>query len=64
MNYNEWAFHDITPIYLQLVKKVEYAILSTNISAGEELPSIRVMAKLLKISMGFIFIYKMSTWNR
>lgn len=31
-------------------KKVEYAILSTNISAGEELPSIRVMAKLLKIS--------------
>ena len=47
MNYNEWAFHDITPIYLQLVKKVEYAILSTNISAGEELPSIRVMAKLL-----------------
>ncbi len=50
MNYNEWAFHDITPIYLQLVKKVEYAILSTNISVGEELPSIRVMAKLLKIS--------------
>ena len=50
MNYNEWAFHDITPIYLQLVKKMEYAILSTNISAGEELPSIRVMAKLLKIS--------------
>ena len=48
MNYNEWAFHDITPIYLQLVKKVEYAILSTNISAGEELPSIRVMAKLFK----------------
>mgnify|MGYP003199907892 CR=1 FL=1 len=25
MNYNEWAFHDIEPIYLQLVKKIEYA---------------------------------------
>jgi GntR family transcriptional regulator len=50
MNYNEWAFHDIEPIYLQLVKKIECAILSTQLSAGEELPSIRVMAKLLKIS--------------
>ena len=50
MNYNEWAFHDIEPIYLQLVKKIEYSILSTQLSAGEELPSIRAMAKLLKIS--------------
>lgn len=40
MNYNEWAFHDIEPIYLQLVKKIECAILSTQLSAGEELPSI------------------------
>ena len=47
MNYNEWAFHDIEPIYLQLVKKIECAILSTQLSAGEELPSIRAMAKLL-----------------
>lgn len=31
-------------------KKMEYAILSTNISAGERLPSIRAMAELLKIS--------------
>lgn len=50
MNFNEWAFHDVEPIYLQLVKKMEYAILSTNISAGERLPSIRAMAELLKIS--------------
>ena len=43
-------FHDIEPIYLQLIKKIECAILSTQLSAGEELPSIRVMAKMLKIS--------------
>lgn len=45
MIYSEWAFHDIEPIYLQLIKKIECAILSTQLSAGEELPSIRVMAK-------------------
>lgn len=50
MIYSEWAFHDIEPIYLQLIKKIECAILSTQLSAGEELPSIRVMAKMLKIS--------------
>lgn len=48
MIYSEWAFHDIEPIYLQLIKKIECAILSTQLSAGEELPSIRVMAKMLK----------------
>ena len=38
MIYSEWAFHDIEPIYLQLIKKIECAILSTQLSAGEELP--------------------------
>ena len=57
MNYNEWAFHDIEPIYLQLVKKIEYSILSTQLSAGEELPSIRAMAKLLKISPNTCLLY-------
>lgn len=50
MNYTEWAFHDIEPIYLQLVKKIEYSILSTQLSAGEEIPSVREMAKWLHIS--------------
>lgn len=26
MIYSEWAFHDIEPIYLQLIKKIECAI--------------------------------------
>ena len=25
MNYKEWAFHDVEPVYLQLVQKIEYA---------------------------------------
>ena len=28
MNFSEWAFHDVEPIYLQLIQKIEYAILS------------------------------------
>lgn len=50
MNYNEWTFHDVEPVYLQLIQKIEYAVLSKQLSAGEELPSIREMAKLLDIS--------------
>lgn len=50
MNYNEWAFHDIEPIYLQLIQKIEYAILSRQLSTGEEIPSVREMAKWLHIS--------------
>lgn len=50
MNYNEWAFHDLEPVYLQLIQKIEYSILSKQLPAGEELPSIRIMAKSLKIS--------------
>ena len=50
MIYSEWAFHDIEPIYLQLIKKIKCSILSTQLSAGEELPSVRAMAKMLKIS--------------
>lgn len=50
MNFSEWAFHDVEPIYLQLIQKIEYAILSRQLSAGEKLPSVREMAKLLHIS--------------
>ena len=37
MNFSEWAFHDVEPIYLQLIQKIEYAILSKQLSAGEKL---------------------------
>lgn len=50
MNYTEWAFHDVEPVYLQLIQKIEYAILSKQFSAGEEIPSVREMAKWLHIS--------------
>ena len=51
MNFSEWAFHDVEPIYLQLIQKIEYAILSKQLSAGEKLPSVREMAKLLHIGV-------------
>ena len=50
MNYTEWAFHDVEPVYLQLIQKIEYAILSKQFSAGEEIPSVREMANWLHIS--------------
>lgn len=34
MNYEKWAFHDITPISRQLIQKLIYAILSNELSAG------------------------------
>ena len=40
MNFSEWAFHDVEPIYLQLIQKIEYAILRKQLSAGEKLPSV------------------------
>ena len=60
MNYNEWAFHDVGPIYLQLIKKIEYAILSQKLSSEEELPSVREMAKLVHISSNTIMKAYMS----
>lgn len=50
MNYSEWVFHDIEPVYLQIIQKFEYSILSKQLSAGEKLPSVREMAKLLHVS--------------
>ena len=50
MNYTEWALHDVEPVYLQLIQKIEYAILSRQLSTGEEIPSVREMAKWLHIS--------------
>ena len=37
-------------MFFSRTQPIECAILSTQLSAGEELPSIRVMAKMLKIS--------------
>ena len=50
MIYEEWQFHNIDPIYQQLAYKLLYSILSGKISAGEALPSVREMAKILHIN--------------
>ena len=42
MNYEKWQFHDVSPINLQLVHKLQYAILSG------EIRSIGVYAKFLR----------------
>lgn len=50
MDYTEWVFHDIEPVYLQLVKKLRYSIYRGQLSTGEKIPSVREMAKLLHIN--------------
>lgn len=50
MNYEKWAFHDISPISQQLIRKLKYAILSNELSCGVEVPSAREMAELLHIN--------------
>ena len=48
MIYDEWVFHDVEHIYLQLIKKIRCEIYSGQLSAGEKIPSVREMAKILQ----------------
>lgn len=50
MNYVEWAFHDVSPIYIQLKQKLRWGILSSHMKPGETIPSIREMASILHIN--------------
>lgn len=50
MDYSKWAFHDVTPVYLQLYEKLRNSILGSEIHPGEKMPSIRDMAIFLHIS--------------
>lgn len=50
MNYEKWAFHDITPISRQLIQKLIYDILSNELSYGDSIPSVREMAEILHIN--------------
>lgn len=50
MIYDEWVFHDVEHIYLQLIKKIRCAIYSGQLSAGEKIPFVREMAKILHIN--------------
>lgn len=42
--------HDGVPIYLQIVNQVKYLVASGELTAGEELPPIRVLAERLIIN--------------
>ena len=50
VNYKEWAFHNVEPIYTQLRNKIKWAILSGQLRPGESIPSVREMASLLLIN--------------
>lgn len=50
MDYKEWVFHDVSPIYLQLYEKITNSILNGKLSPSEDMPSIRQMAILLHIN--------------
>ncbi len=50
MNYAEWAFHDVSPIYIQLKQKLRWGILSSQVKPGETIPSVREMASILHIN--------------
>lgn len=53
-NYEKWHFHDVSPIYLQLAHKLQYAILSGEICSGENIPTIREMSGTLHINSNTI----------
>jgi GntR family transcriptional regulator len=44
------SLHDGVPIYRQIVNQVKYMVASDQISPGEELPPIRVLAKQLRVT--------------
>lgn len=50
MDYENWKFHDISPISTQLKQKLMYTILSGELSAGDNIPSVRKMSELLHIN--------------
>lgn len=50
MNYEKWAFHDVSPVSAQLKQKLMYSILSGKLSAGDKIPSVREMAELIHIN--------------
>lgn len=50
MDYSEWTFNEKIPIYIQLCHKLRYSIFSGKLSPGENLPSIRNMAAMLRLN--------------
>ncbi|WP_438368411.1 hypothetical protein [Dorea formicigenerans] len=41
MDYKEWAFHDVSPVYLQLYEKLTHSILNGQLCPCEDIPPIQ-----------------------
>lgn len=54
MNYTEWTFDEKSPIYIQLAHKLKYDILSGKLLPGENIPSIRSMAAMLRLNVNTV----------
>ncbi|MDE7434719.1 MAG: GntR family transcriptional regulator [Lachnospiraceae bacterium] len=54
MDYTEWTFNEKTPIYIQLTHKLRYSILSSRLLPGENIPSIRSMAAILRLNINTV----------
>ncbi|MDE7476675.1 MAG: GntR family transcriptional regulator [Lachnospiraceae bacterium] len=50
INYAEWVFDDVNPVYAQLRDNLKCSILSGQLQPGESIPSIREMSSILRIS--------------
>ena len=48
--FEDWVFHDVSPVFLQLEAKLKNAILSGKLAAGTKLPPIHKAAKALNIN--------------
>ena len=60
MDYKEWAFHDVSPVYLQLYEKLTHSILNGQLCPCEDIPPIQQMAAMLKISSStFVRAYQL-----
>lgn len=50
INYAEWVFDDVNPVYAQLRDNLKCSILNGQLHSGESIPSIREMSSILRIS--------------
>lgn len=50
IDFSNLSFHDLSPIYQQIVRHVKLGLISGAISNGEELPSRRILSARLSVN--------------
>ena len=50
IDFSNLSFHDLSPIYQQIVRHVKLGLISGAISNGEELPSRRILSAQLSVN--------------